>query len=156
MKNNYFTNSLLSITIAFALFSCIKKEDTPSPTTTTSTSTNSGFTWKEDNGTAITADSAYWTTGTWGTGVRAFKNGMANYFEINWASQNNTTVGAKTLTVGYDFTFLKNTDTYIISSPQTLNITNFTDNKLSGNSVVAVSGGNLKSIEFTFTNLSKK
>ena len=82
---------------------------------------------------------------------------MQNFFEINWASANNTSLGAKALNPNNgDFTFLKSTDSYDISSNQSLNITAFTNNKLSGNFTFAVKGGSITSIEATFTELTKK
>ncbi len=115
------------------------------------------FTWKEDAGALITADSAYWTTWSSGTGIRAYKGGMQNFFEINWATQNNTAVGAKALIAGnLDFTFLKGTTSYDISSNQNLNITGFTSGKLSGNFTFSVSGGTITSIAATFTDLPQK
>lgn len=146
--------------IIFILFACISlvacKKKTTDPTNNQNNNT-AGFTWTENGGAVITADSAYWTTGPWGTGIRAFKGaGFSNYFEINWATPDNTSVGAKTLTVGTDFTFLKGADTYTNPTPQTLNVTAFNNNTLSGNATVAVSGGSITTIVCNFTNLPKQ
>ncbi len=83
--------SLLSLTVFLCIIivitSSCKKEDTDPDTT------NVSFTWQEDGGAVITADSSFWTTGTWGTGIRAYKGGMVNFFEINWDVMDNTSVG---------------------------------------------------------------
>lgn len=154
---------LAALTLTFV--ACKKKEkeeETPvavtaaTPTATTPPAAT-GFTWTENGGAAITADSAFWTTGTWGTGIRAYKGaGHANFFEINWASQNNTSVGVKTLNVGYDFTFIKGSNTYTNPASQTLNVTAFANNKLSGNTTVAVTGGSITTLVCTFNDLPKK
>lgn len=122
--------------IAFAvvtLVACSKDDTTTS--SNNGGSTTGSFTWTENGGSTITADSAYWTTGTWGTGVRAFKAGMVNYFEINWAIQNNTSIGAKTFGNGGSFDFIKNNVFYNVSAGTTpvFNITAFNNNLLSGN-----------------------
>ena len=115
------------------------------------------FSWKEDGGATIEADSAFWTTWATGTGIRAYKGGFQNFFEVNWATQNNTSVGTKALTMGVgDFTFMKGSSTYDISSNQNLSITAFTNNKISGNFTFSVSGGTIASIQATFNNLPKK
>lgn len=137
-----------------AMIACKKTTTEPAPQTNNNIT---GFTWTENGGAVITADSAYWTTGAWGTGIRAFKGaGFSNYFEINWATQNNTSVGAKTLTVGSDFTFLQGASTYTNPSVQNLNVTAFASDKLSGNCTVAVSGGTINTLVCTFNNLPKK
>jgi hypothetical protein len=143
--------------IAIVLMSVVAcKKKTTDPTNNQNNNT-AGFTWTENGGAVITADSAYWTTGPWGTGIRAFKGaGFSNYFEINWATPDNTSVGAKTLNVGTDFTFLKGVDTYTNPTAQTLNVTAFSNNTLSGNATVAVSGGSINTIVCNFTNLPKQ
>lgn len=123
---------------------------------TYATSVADGFVWKEDNGGEIKADSAFWTTGTWGTGIRAFKGGIENFFEINWDNQNNTSVGTKNLSSSYGFTFLKNSTTYTNSGSSTVTISSFANDKLSGNFTISVSGGSIQSIKSTFANLPKK
>ncbi|MBP6455836.1 MAG: hypothetical protein KA275_03810 [Chitinophagaceae bacterium] len=156
---NYQNKFLKFITFSFiciSLFSCSKKE-TITDIITTPTDSSASFTWTENGGATIKADSAYWTTGAWGTGIRASKgSGVSNYFEINWATQNNTSVGSKTLTVGSDFTFLQAGNTYTNPTDQLLNITGFSNDKLSGNCTVAVAGGTITTIVCTFSNLPKK
>jgi hypothetical protein len=160
---------LPALTVMLALASCKKEGCTDSTATNFDSKANKdngsctyaqpvvadGFTWKENGGAAITADSAYWTTGSWGTGIRAYKGGMSNYFEVNWATQNNTSVGAKTLNAS-DLTFLKGSSTYNNPSTATLNVTAFSNDKLSGNFTVSVSGGSITTVEATFGNLAKK
>jgi hypothetical protein len=115
-----------------------------------------GFIWKEDGGSEIKADSAFWTTGAWGTGIRAYKNGMANFFEINWDGQNNTSAATKTLSNSYGFTFMKSSTTYTNSGTSTIHISSFSDDKLNGDFTINVSGGSLNTISATFKNIPKK
>jgi hypothetical protein len=158
MKRQILTTTVTLIFVCIFFQSC-KKDDasttvTP-PVITPTVSTT--FTWKENAGTLITADSAFWTSWSTGTGIRAYKGGMQNFFEINWTSANNTSIGAKALTTNNgDFTFLKGSVSYDISSNQNLNITAFTNDKLSGNFTFTVKGGAITSIEATFTDLPKK
>lgn len=142
--------------ISLTILSCKKDDPEPAPTpssggvTTTSTAS---FTWQEDSGASITADSAYWVTGSWGTGIRAFKSGMANYFEINWDTINNTSVGIKVMVPPYGFTFIKGSDTYTCVANQNVNITGNASSTLSGNFTVPVTGTTITNISGTFTNL---
>ena len=122
--------------IAFAvvtLVACSKNDDTSG--NNNGGGTTGSFTWTENGGGTITADSAYWTTGTWGTGIRAFKAGIVNYFEINWTGQNNVSIGAKTFGNGGSFDFIKSNIFYNVSAGTTpiFNITSFNNNLLSGN-----------------------
>jgi hypothetical protein len=171
MKKQIITTATMVLLMTGMILSCKKKDD-PAPsnpstssTTTGGTTTSGGttgtspgsFQWQENGGSVITADSSFWTTGGWGTGVRAYKGGMANFFEINWATQNNTSVGTKTLTVAnYGFTFIKNNVTYSISSNQSLNITAGSSTTLSGNFNLPVSGGTITTVSGTFTSINKK
>ncbi len=145
---------LIIITITLFLASCSK---TATTTTPTPTPTASSFTWTENGGSTNTADSAYWTTGTWGTGIRAYKGGMANFFEINWATQDNISVGTKVLDpANFAFTFLKGSTTYTTTTSQNLSITASASNKIDGNFNLTVSGGTITNISGTFTGLAKK
>jgi len=153
MKKQFLILSVVFVFVCVLLFSC-KKDEVSTPLTPATP----GFKWKENAGAFITADSAYWTTWATGTGIRAYKGGMQNYFEINWPTQNNTSVGAKSLTANNaDFTFLKGAESFDISSNQNLNITAFTNNKLSGSFNFTVSGGTtITSIQAEFTDLPQK
>jgi len=162
MEKQIIRTVALALLVTGLIFSCKKKDQTspeePTPTTTGGTTgANGSFQWQENGGAIQTADSSFWTTGTWGTGVRAFKGGYSNMFEINWATQNNTSVGSKTLSAAnYGFTYIKSPSTYTNSIDQTLSITDNSNTKLSGNFNVAVVGGTITSITATFTSLSKK
>jgi len=143
---------LLTIVAAIVAFaSCKKDKDTSSIPTV-----KDGFTWKEDGGAEITADSAFWTTWGAGTGVRAYKGGNANFFEINWNGAGSTAVTTYTLAPGGGVTFLKGTNIYTNTSKEILTITAFSNDKLSGNFTAGLSGGSVKSISVVFTNLPKK
>jgi hypothetical protein len=159
------TTASLLFFASVSIFSCKKKEatpDEPAATTTSGTTTLPGsFVWQEDGGTAITADSAFWTTGAWGTGIRASKGGFTNYFEINWDTTNNVGVGVRIIPVA-GFTFLKGSATYTNAAAQSLSITASSTpsgssyNIISGNFTMAVSGGTIMSISATFSDLPYK
>lgn len=145
---------LTTIAITLLLASCSKTATTTTPTPNPAASS---FTWTENGGSTNTADSAYWTTGTWGTGIRAYKGGMANFFEINWATQNNVSAGAKVLDpANFAFTFIKASTTYTTTTSQNLNITASASDKIDGNFNLTVSGGTITNISGTFTGIAKK
>ena len=163
MKKTIINVSLL-ITITTILVIGCKKKDTTTPQEETPTTTGSttgtplaagGFTWTENGGAVNTADSAFWTTGTWGTGIRAFKGGYTNFFEINWASQNNTSIGTKVITAG-SFAFLKGTTTYTNAASENLSVSAFASNALTGNFTTSVSGGTITTIVGGFKTIPNK
>lgn len=143
----------LSILFSSLFFiSCNKEETEPEVTAPiVQPPANGTFSWKENGGSVITADSAFWTTGGWGTGIRAYKG--ADFFEINWDTPNDNSVGAKVLATPYGFTFLKSPATYTCSNNETLNITASASNLISGNSSVQVNGGTITTIAIAFTDL---
>lgn len=146
---------LLFLLVTTCISAACKKEK-DKPATTTPPATMDGFVWKEDGGAEISADSAFWTSWSNGTGVRAYKNGMANFFEINWDGAGNTGAGAKDLAAGKGLSFLKDRDTYTNTGKETLTITGSASDKLSGSFEVAVSGGSIKKLNGTFTNIPKR
>ena len=141
---------------AIIAFSACTKDKATTPTSTPTPSAKDGFVWKEDGGSEITADSAFWTSWSSGTGVRAFKGGMVNFFEINWDAANNTSIGNKALEPGKGITFLKGTATYTNAGAERMNITAFSSDKLSGNFTVTMTGGSIKELTGTFTNIPKR
>jgi len=142
--------SICTVALVGFIFSCKKSDNN------TTTNNNASFTWTENGGATITADSAKWTTGTWGTGIRAWKASGTYYFEINWDNQNNTGVGTKALTAPYGFTMLKNSSSFSNNATSSLNVTAFANDKLSGNFTVPVSdGASTMTINGTFTNIPK-
>ena len=147
--------------MALSFISCNPDDDnTPTPAPTPNPTPTAGFVWKEDGGTAITADSAYWTTGAWGTGIRAYKGGMSQFFEINWDTQDNTSVGAKALPAQGGITYIANSITYTNKYAASLHVTAFANDKLSGNFNVGISSpgasGTVDSVSATFTELPKR
>lgn len=164
MKNPIIKLVPILLFATLTIFSCAKDEN-PAPVSNSSgtpvtpppPSSSGTFTWSEDGGAVITADSAFWVTGTWGTGIRVYKNGYDNFFEINWATQDNISVGTKILEVSnYGFTFIKGSSTYSCSTDQNLNITASASNKIDGNFNVPVTGGTITTISATFTGLPKQ
>ena len=164
MKKTIINASLLIAFTAILIISCKKKDTSDPEEESTSTTTGSttgtplatgGFTWTENGGAVNTADSAYWTTGTWGTGIRAFKGGYTNFFEVNWAMQNNTSTGTKAVYAG-SLTFLKGAATYTNTAAESLSVTAFSGNALSGNFNASVSGGTITTIAAGFSAIQKK
>lgn len=141
--------------ISLTIVSCKKEDPEPTPIAPVPTPTSS-FTWQENGGSTVTADSAFWVTGSWGTGIRAYKGGLSNFFEINWDTMDNTSLGTKILTTPYGFTFLKGSDTYTCLADQNLTITGNSNNTLTGNFTVPVVGGTITSISGTFTSIPKQ
>lgn len=139
--------------LAIVALAACKKDNTNNNPTPAATD---GFTWTEDGGAAITADSAFWTSWGTGTGVRAFKNGYDNFFEINWDGAGNTAVGTKALDAGKGITFLKGTATYTNAGPERINITVFSNDKLSGNFTVTMTGGTIQEVSGTFNNIPRR
>jgi len=138
--------------ISIFLFSC-KKENIQSEIIIPEVPTPAvgAFTWQENSGALITADSAFWTTGIWGTGIRAYKG--SDFFELNWNTPNDVSVGSKVFATPYGFTFLKSSATYTCSNNESLTITASASNAISGNSSVQVTGGAISAIAITFTGL---
>ena len=146
----------LVILVTGIIFTSCKKDDTNRNNNTNNTAAS--FSWQENGAAAVVADSAYWTTGSWGTGIRAFKGGMANFFEINWGTQNNTAVGTKTLDPSFGITFIKAGTNYVGTTGQTINLTAFAADVMSGNFILPVrsSGGTTISVSATFTAIPKR
>lgn len=150
MRNTFL---IFAVTISTFIFASCKKNTTAN-TNNTNNNTSTTFSWSENGGATMNADSAKWTTGGWGTGIRAWQGGTAYFFEINWDTQNNTSVGSKALTVPFGVTMIKNSTSYAISSASTLNITSFSNGKMSGDFTSATANGaNTINLSCTFTNL---
>jgi hypothetical protein len=156
MKNQFF---FLIALVLLGITSSCKKETTNTNTNNTNTTTAT-FSWTENGGSALTADSAKWTTGAWGTGIRAWKASGSYFFEINWDTTNNTSIGTKVLNVPYGFTMLKSgssTSGYVNTAVAYLSITGSNNDKISGNfSLPAVDGANTLTINGTFSNIPKE
>ncbi len=164
MKKQIITTAALALLVTGIIFSCKKKDETtpeePTPTTTGGTTGATGpFSWQENGGAVINADSANWVGGTWGAGIRAYKGGFAKWFEINWSGANDISVGAKS---GFGLNYIEASgagDYYISATSGTLNITVSTNSVISGNITGAVVGQTntpVTSLTATFTSLSKR
>ena len=153
MKN--LQTTFIACLLLLSVISCKKEEE--KTTSNTSPTTTASFEWQEDGGPKMLADSAFWTTGSWGTGLRAYKAGMANFFEINWSGNNNTSPGKKVISSSnYGFTFLKGGTTYNISADQELTITAAEANTLTGSFTITPAGGTITSIAANFNAIPKK
>ncbi len=164
MKIQILTKTTIMLLVASMLFSC-KKKNEPVAGQTNSTTTTGGptialgsFIWQENGGSVINADSAHWVTGTWGTGIRAYKGygtSTANFFEINWTPQNNISVGTKTVS----FDFVKSNTLYSGVGSQNISITAASTATISGDCNVTVSNAtntSITAITATFSSISKK
>lgn len=122
--------------------------------TTFDPSNLSYFKYKINGGTEVTADSAWWFTGSNATGIRVF-TGAQQSFEISWAVGFDTTfTGAKQLLPG-GILYYVTTPASTNSSNQILNVTNFNNRFMSGN-MQATTAGAATQIEASFNKLSRK
>ena len=152
MKKTLFLSLLVTFTL---FFSCTEENIEPEvPIPMVPETTSATFTWQEDNGSTITTDSAFWTSGNWGTGIRAFKGN--HFFEINWDAPNDISIGTKVLTIPNGFTYLNPPRTYTCSSNDSLTISANTSNKLSGNTTVNVIGGSITTVSISYANIPFK
>jgi len=99
------------LTIGFSVTFCSKKKDAPVPFNNTNGNVQNEFSWSENGGAIISADSVFGTSGAWGTGIRAYKGGYLNFFELNL---DNADTGDHVLSSSS--AFLKGNDTYPIAS----------------------------------------
>ncbi len=139
--------SILLATTLLALASCKKDDDK----TASGTTPAAGFTWTEDGGAVKTADSAYWTSNSRYSGIRAYQGGAASFFEINWDSS--AAVGTHALNKG--LTLVKNASTFITSTSGTVTITANSADKLTGTLTSSTTGG-VSAVSCTFTDLPKR
>lgn len=155
-KATILLSTLMGISLLFN--NCAKKEETVNPSNNTAKGT---FTWKE-NGTLITADSA-WYNNTLGsntnanqTNIYARKGTNMYFFEINIASK---TTGSTSLTTS-ELNYIKSSDLYG-STAGTLTFSKYdaSASKISGTFSATVKNQQNVSISITegaFTDLSKK
>lgn len=152
----------LTIAIGSMLLSCEKEKptepgDTPTPDPVAPTTV--GFHWKEDGGAYMTADSAKWDNFAEGSGIRVYKDGDTYFMEAIWTGgTNNTSVGNKTLKASdLNFEYRHGGDSYVITSNQTISITNFSNELLSGKCTISLFGsGPVKKIDAVFKDLPKR
>lgn len=143
MKKTIFTLSGIFILSVFFISSCKKKSSDPAPdpsstttggtttggTTTGGNTTAAGFTYTPYGGTATLADSAFYTEGTWGSGVRAFKAGNLK-FEIN-ILPTTFSQGSYSSTPSVSLVYI-DSGNYFAYKSGTLNVTSVANNKSSG------------------------
>lgn len=150
---------ILTVTCSILLLGCKKKTppadpDVPAPVAPTTV----GFHWNENGGQYLTADSAKWDNYAEGTGLRVYKDSNYYFFEVIWKGDSNTTVGSKTVSASsLNFSYERGTDIYAISSSQTVNITAFNNDLLSGNFNMSVFGsGSVNKIDAVFKDVRKR
>lgn len=157
IRKPYFLKFILLLLLSSLIFliSCAKASSDPDKNTSTVPSgntSNTQFTWTNNAGSSVTADSSNYYTSF--TTIFAFKNGITNSLEINLSSLN---VGAYLLsnTTGNALTYIVNSTTYTAKSG-TVNITANNSAGLSGNFNCALSGGTLTSLNGQFTEIPKR
>jgi hypothetical protein len=137
------------------LISCAKASSDPDKNTSTApagNTSNTQFTWSNNAGNSVTADSSNYYASF--TTIFAFKNGVINSLEINLSSLN---VGAYSLSnlTGNALTYIVNSTTYTAKSG-TVNITANNNAGLTGNFNCALAGGTLTSLSGQFTEIPKR
>lgn len=148
--------------VALSLFSCKKEVENivnpPEPDPAPVAPTTQGFYWSENGGEYIKADSAYWSTFSPGTGIRAYKDSTFYFFEVVWSKSDDTIVGTKKLKPAeFNFNFSKGNDVHLITAEQNLNLTAFKNGLMSGNFNVNVTGtSSVKTVAATFNELKEK
>ena len=141
MKRLIYTIAILAFT-----FQGCSSDDSSNPTTNPTT----GFTWKENGGTEIKADSAYYESAF--KTIKAFKDhGSANskFIEINLTAG---TPADYDVTNGNAIALLQGNDLYIASTGM-ITITENASNKMSGNFTSTSSSGTTTALEGTFKSI---
>lgn len=106
------------------------------------------FQWSEDGGvTSYTADSAFYVRYNGGISIRAYRNGLAQYMQL---SIGDTSIGTQNFTSGFSYLSGSNTS---FSLSGTLSISANIGNKLSGVFFVALTGGNVSSVNANFSDI---
>ena len=137
------------IALVAALFSCSKDDDT-----TFNPNNLPYFKYKINGGAEVTADSAWWQTGSSSTGIRVF-TGAQQSFEISWAVGYDTIfTGAKQVQPGGILYFLSAPPS-TNSTGQIVNVTNFENRFMTGN-MQATTVGAATQIEASFNKLQRK
>lgn len=135
--------------MAAVLFSCSKSEET-----NFNPNNLPYFKYKINGAAEVTADSAWWQSGSSSTGITVY-TGAQQSFEITWAVGYDTSfTGAKQLLPGgilYWLTAPPSTN----STNQILNVTNFDNRFMTGN-MQASTVGAATQIEVSFNKLPRK
>ncbi len=129
----------------FSFFACSEEE-----TSDITPLTSSGFTWTDNAGNSVTADSAYYDS-RYKT-IKAFKGGFTKFVEINLTDG---IVGTYTIGTTNAFGYLSGTAQYIASSGSVI-ITANANSKMSGTFTTAGTGASITTITGAFTDISVK
>ncbi len=145
------TAIILALLFVVALHSC-KKSSTSTPITPVTTP---GFTWTEDGGSNITADSAFFTMGTGGSTasyINAYKLGdpKKKMLEINL---NNNIASTYSIPAQGDF-ILWNDVTFYGGTGGSVVVTLATGGKASGTFDITFTGGLYTHVKGSFTNIA--
>jgi hypothetical protein len=137
--------------LTVAAVSCKKSSSTTNPTST------KGFTWQENGGATITADSAYLIMGTGvnpGAYLTAYKLGVTpkKMLEVNLV---NTSVTSFSIPTQGDFIYWNDTVFYAGSGGSVV-VTSNTGGKASGTFDVTFPGGPYSSIKGSFKDIAVK
>ena len=145
MKRTFINSITIATFIILAFASCSDDDSsannvTPQPT--------SGFTWTENGGAKITADSAYYES-RYKT-IKAYKGAnMAQFIEINLTADAPATYSIGT---GYAVSKLDASGIYAATSGE-IKITAKDDSKMSGTITSTGSGSDVNSLDAQFTNI---
>ncbi len=136
----------LFIAFAFSLIfiSCSKEESTSN----LPSSISGSFTWTDNTGLAVTADSAYYDS-QYKT-IKAFKGGNTRFIEINLTAG---TPATYVIGVSNAFTYLNASNIYIATSGSIV-ITANASSKMSGTFATAGNGASITSMTGTFTDIA--
>ncbi len=137
----------LALTFTIALQSC-SEDDTSNPSDTNPTS---GFTWKENGGVEIKADSAYYVTQF--KTIKAFKNYSdpvnSKFIEINLTAGTPATYDVAS---GNDVSFLYSGNLYVASTGS-ITISENSSNKMTGTFTSSSTNGTITSLEGNFKSI---
>lgn len=138
---------ILGLFLTFSLQSCSEDDTSASG----NTNTTSGFTWKENNGAEIKADSAYYIAEF--KTIKAFKNYSdpvnSKFIEINLTGGTPATYDVSN---GNDISFLYSNNLYVASTG-TVIISENSSNKMTGTFTSTSTNGTVTSLEGSFKSI---
>lgn len=138
---------ILGLFLAFSLQSCSEDDTSASG----NTNTTSGFTWKENGGAEIKADSAYYVTQF--KTIKAFKNysdpANSKFIEINLTGGSPATYD---VSGGNAISFLYSGNLYVASTGAVI-ISENSSNKMTGTFTSTSTNGTVTSLEGSFKSI---
>lgn len=139
---------ILGLFLTFSLLSCSEDDNSNS---NNNNNPNSGFTWKENGGAEIKADSAYYVTQF--KTIKAFKNFSdpvnSKFIEINLTGGTPATYDVSN---GNDISFLYSNNLYVASTGAVIISENSSD-KMTGTFTSTSTNGTVTSLEGSFKSI---